>query len=273
MSYANIDLRLIDAGVDWITCTAPRDDGALDLASYAEAIVQQQSRDGDKLESWGVHGYRGFQAGGVRWGWGVLGTMAVFSGELAHMAAPTLATLARHWSRVDYQATVLDDDLEIDPPSDYWHEADQALLDAKTSVPLDRHQSKTGGDSCTIGSRASAKYARCYDKYSESKGDYPLGSWRWELELKREVSEAQHLRWRQSTVPLAEQLGYIESFFAGYSLTVPFRTDADVEWPPRFHRPRDADRLLKWFEVQVAPSVRWVAQARGRDAVRKALNI
>jgi Replication initiation factor len=271
--YDNLTLPILEAGVDWITCTAPRDDGALDLASYAEALCEQQERDGDKMELYGYQGYRGFQCGPVRWGWGQHGTMAVFTGSLANAGASRIASLSRHWSRLDYQVTVQDKENRLDPSEDYWSATGPADMGATNSVPLTRIQSRQSGNSCYLGSRASGKYLRCYDKAKESKGNYPAGSWRWELELKREHSEFQHGRWEVAYVPLSAQLALIKETLAAYGLGAPFDTNDQAEWPERFNRVRDADRILKWFEVQVAPSVQWVAQARGRDVVRRALNI
>lgn len=273
MNYDNLNLPILEAGVDWITATTPRDDGALDFASYAEALCEQQQRDGDKMEAWAFQGYRGWQCGPVRWGWGDHGALAAFSGPLANAAAATAATLARHWSRVDYQVTVEDKRADIDPSTDYWDRAAAIHTLGQHYIPLTRLQNRESGNSITLGSRTSGKYLRCYDKTKESRGQYPEGCWRFELELKRENSEAEHRRWIQSHVPVSDQLALIKDVLGAYGLGVPFATTGIVEWPERFNRVRDADRILHWFEVQVAPSVQWVAQARGRDAVRKALNI
>jgi hypothetical protein len=197
----------------------------------------------------------------------------IVSQQLANDLAPELAKLADHWSRVDYCVTVFDIYDRLAPDEEYWEDWYRLYPEGLGPVVMLRHQGFRRGCTITLGSRTSAIHLRVYDKYQESKGAYAQGCWRWELELKREQSEQAQTAWRLSLLPDTYVAAVVADFPTRYGLTVPWNASGVVDRPGLIHRQRDADRLLKWFEGQVAPSVQWVAQARGRDAVRKALNI
>jgi hypothetical protein len=271
--YEDLHLPILEAGVDWITATRKRDNHFFELANFADLIMCQQVNSGDKCESWQFQGYKGFQAGPVRWGHGTHGAIAVFSGQLAATVIDRVAKLADHISRLDYQVTVLDETFTMDPTEAYWDVANGLPLTTGYPPNLTRIQDRKGGRTISVGDRASAKYLRCYNKHVESKGDYPKGSWRFELELKREASENEHSLWAKELVPLDCQISTISTFLKGHHLAAPFSASGSRHIPGRIKRPRDADRILTWLTVQVRPSVEWVSQARGADAVRKALNL
>jgi replication initiation factor len=271
--YGDLNLPIIEAGVDWITATRKRDNHFYELANYADRLMLQQVNSGDKCESWAYQGYNGFQAGPVRWGHGVHGAIAIFSGPLAANVIARVAKLADHISRLDYQVTVLDDTFTIDPTEEYWSATASGPETMAATPNLQRIQDRRGGRTISVGDRASAKYLRCYNKYVESKGDYPKGAWRFELELKREASENEHSIWAKQLVPLDCQISTIATFLKSHHLAAPFSATGSRHIPGRIKRPRDADRILTWLTTQVRPSVEWVSQARGTDVVRSALNL
>jgi hypothetical protein len=271
--YATLNLPVLEARTDWITCTARRGPMADELLAFAEAELLDQRDAGDKLSAWAFQSYKGFQAGDIRWGWGEHGGLVVASQALSNDIAPELARLANHWSRVDYCVTVLDTAGAIHPDDDYWADWLRLYRYADAPVHLRRTQSFQRGATLALGSRQSPTYLRCYDKHAESHGDYPKGAWRWELELKQGQSEAAQSRWRESPVGSAYIAGMVAYWPTTHGLEVPWRADPVIEPPGRIAHTRDADRLLKWFRTQVAPSVQWVAQARGKEEVRRALNI
>jgi hypothetical protein len=272
-NYEELNLPILEAGVDWITATRRRDNHFFELANYADTMMLQQVNSGDKCEAWNWQGYKGFHAGPVSWGHGTHGAIAVITGPLAANVIDRVAKLADHISRLDYQVTVLDGSFALDPTEDYWEVADGLPLTTAYPPNLERIQNRRGGRTITVGDRASAKYLRCYNKHVESKGDYPRGSWRFELELKREASENEHSLWAKQIVPLDCVISTVSTFLAQHHLAAPFSSSESHIIPGRIKRPRDADRILTWLSTQVRPSVEWVCQSRGTDAVRRALNL
>lgn len=272
-TYESLSLPIAESRVDWITCTAKRGANADELLGLAEAQILDEQAAGSKLDEFGFQSYKGYQCGDVRWGWGKEGALVIVSQQLSHDLAPQLAKLADHWSRIDYCVTVFDEYDQLAPDEDYWGEWQRLHPGDAGPIAMLRHQGYQRGATITLGSRASASHLRVYDKWAESKGAYARGCWRWELEQKREQSEQAQTAWRLRLLPDDYIAAVVADFPIRYGLTVPWGAAGVVDRPGLIHRVRDADRLLKWFTVQVAPSVQWVAQARGRDAVRKALNI
>lgn len=208
-----------------------------------------------------------------RWGFGKLGTIAVVSGEQAQIAAGTLADIAEHWSRVDYCVTVLDCEGVLRPDEHYWEAWPPKDLPEIHWPKLRRWQEWHGGSTMQIGSRASARYMRIYDKHAESPREYPKGAWRWEIEMKREASEQQQRINLHLSQPGWHALNTITTEIHRLGLSVPWKPGAAVERSRQIKYIADADRTLGWLAQQVAPSAQFAAQARGRDAVLAALNI
>lgn len=273
LDYAGLELPIVEARVDWITATAKWGPRASALVELAERDMLGEQLYGGKFDEWHFQGYRGFQCGDTRWGWGKHGAVVVYTKERAHSAAPDLARLADHWSRIDYCVTVFDVSGRIRPPVDYWATYDRLYPDGNDPVHLQRFQDHGSGETVTLGSRKSATYLRCYDKYHESKGDYAKGCWRWELELKREQAEAAQSRWLRSIVFPSQVAGLVKAWPEAHLLGCPWSKLGNLEPCHQLRHTRDADRTLRWLAEQVQPSVEWVAEARGEAAVKQALRL
>ena len=273
VDYALLNLPVVDARVDWITATAKRGPRANELIDFAERELLAQEVYGDKFEEWRFQGYRGFRCGQARWGWGKHGGCVVFTQERAQSAAPDLARLADHWSRIDYAVTAFDRSGTINPCEQYWGAYACRYPGGRSPVRMGRIQELGAGSTLSLGSRTAATYFRCYDKHHESKAAWALGTWRWELELKREQAEAAHTRWRESLVLPSYIASMVAAWPESHGLQMPWDHNLS-NWQPLSVRPvRDADRSLQWLESQVAPTVEWVSAARGEQVVLAALHL
>ena len=268
-----MNLPIQDSRLDWVTATAKHDKRGVDLLHFATAQTYAERGLGNKLERWRFHGYEGFQSGRWRYGWGEHGAVAVASGEQAQLAAPHLAQLADHWSRVDYAVTVLDQDDAIRPDEDYWDAWPWKDTPLKTPASVTRIQELARGATFSIGERSSAYYLRVYNKHHESRGDYPRGSWRWELELKQHASEAHHARWKAGGYSQGDVLTLLATEMRRYSLPVPWRSEGTIKRAPQPHHAHDADRILGWLNRQVTPAVQFAIEARGYEAVARVLGL
>lgn len=263
----------LEAGIDWITATAPRGEVGQELAWFAEEQMDVEARRGDKIESWGFQGYQGFSAGDWRWGWGKEGAIVVVTHQGAHVASRTLANKSTHWSRVDYAVTLTDIDPLYDPADDYWCDWCDDHTGRRAKVKPTYTRTFGGGSTFSLGRRVSERYLRVYDKHQESPNEYPKPSWRWELELKRDASEARR-KWCQAELPTElDAMREVGNYLKEFRLWAPwgYHENQSVHQPKV--RTRDKDRILKWLETQVAPSAQWVSELVGRDEVLKRLNI
>lgn len=273
MDYSTTVLPMTEARVDWISASGRRDGGGAKLAHYAAQAVEREVIAGNKRQRYSSHGYLGFKAGAWAWGWGEDGAIASVLGVGASEAAADLAQLADHWSRIDYAVTVIDASGRINPDVDYWDAWPWHDRPLRAPVTMSRIQTTSRGNTLTLGNRESASYFRVYDKHQESRGLYPRGAWRWELELKRHLSENEHARWKTLAPGPREVAGMIRQEVERAKLNVPWSEPA-LDWRSAEVRPRtDCDRALAWFRTQVAKSAQMVATHRGRDVVLEALGI
>jgi hypothetical protein len=271
--YAGLAVPLFEARPDWLTAFGRRSSKMDDVLDYGMAMVQQEERFGGKRERWGLKGFTGFRAGAFAFGLGKYGAVVVASGPETEVAMQTLSRKADHWSRVDYCVTAYDQSLTLNPPIDYWHLAADLPKFAQGDLILDRVQRFKRGSTITIGSRTSARFGRCYDKYHESPDCYVKGCWRWELELKREAAEAEQEKWRVKLRDGAYAHNIVSTFFTRLGLPVPWTDFAVIERNPPIKRERDIDRTMRWFEQQVKPSVEWAAMIVGKERVLRTLGL
>lgn len=273
MEYAQLDLPVLESRVDWITCTAPHTDDGIELLSYGQGRQMQESKTGSTTKRWRFQQYEGFQSRHVRWGWGADGAIVAVSGEEAQLSAERLGKLAKHWSRVDYCVTVQDPDEEIDPSEDYW-----ALLRRRgkrhaNEPKFRRNQELWGGATFYSGERSAAYYGRVYDKHEESDHDYPPGTWRWEVELKRHASEAAQHTASNGDLGAAFVLGFVALHYERLGLAVPWRGYPEVKRDPAVRHRNDAERKIQWLRSSCAPSIGFAKEVLGLDAVLEALNL
>lgn len=273
MNYDTLALPVLEARVDWITCTAQERGHEDELLVIGKQNCQAEVDLGGKLDEWRFQSFHGFQCGRWRYGFGKLGAIVVVSGEQAHIAAETLAVTADHWSRVDYCVTVLDREGVLKPDVHYWDAWPSCDITTHKRPRLTRHQTYEGGATITFGDRASAFFTRVYNKHEESPQEYPKGAWRWETEMKRYASEQQQQVILKQGASSAHCLNLIATEIYRLHLTVPWREGSRVVRPSQIHYRPDADRTLGWLSLQVKPPVQFAAAARGREAVLIALEI
>jgi hypothetical protein len=273
VNYSALGLPLVEARCDWITCSSIPGDVGKRLIDFAEGLLEMEVKLGSKREHYQMHGYYGFQSRHVRYGWGVAGGLAVLSGDLAGEHVNSLADLANHWSRVDYCVTVRDERCRIRPP-DYYYTIKSKLEQRPNGHPvMGQYREVWGGNTFYTGRRISPYYCRCYNKHEESKGDYPPGSWRWEVEMKRHASEGAQARAKDGGLTA----GYIASFVANeytrWGLPVPWNPSEEVKRDPQVRHRLDADRKLDWLGSSIRPTVEFVQEARGTPKVLEALGL
>jgi len=273
LNYAELDLPVLESRVDWITCTAPHTSEGTELMFYGQVRQLHESNQGYEVKDWRFQQYQGFQSRHWRWGWGKDGAIVVVSGEAAQESAQRLAELAAHWSRVDYCVTVVDSTEELDPPEDYWRILLARGRRSKNDPKYRRFQELWGGATFYTGERSAAYFGRCYDKHEESDHDYPPGTWRYEVELKRHASELAQTRAKLGEVGPAYVSGFVANEYERRGLTVPWRRSPEVMRDPGVHHRDDAERKIQWLKSSCAPSVAFAKEALGIDAVLSALNL
>lgn len=271
--YPSLQLPVLEARADWISCSARMSKTALELGTLAGEGINHEASRGEKVKPWSSHGFEGFASGRWRWASNKEHVIVQVSQEEAAIWAKPLADLADHWSRVDYCVTVVDDSGQVHPDVDYWAKWINGDGVKRRGADLQRTQKAWGGATINIGSRQSSHYLRCYNKHAESEGRYPKGAWRWELELKGAASEHEHSFWKGQSMDEVQTSGVVANAFRHYGLPIPWRASGRDTEHSAHRLPADADRLLEWFERQVKPSVAFTKQHRGLQSTSDALGL
>jgi hypothetical protein len=264
-------MTVIEARPDWITATAATGDRAWALRNLAMRWAEETEETGNKVKPWRQLGYRGFACGGIRWGEGREGVIVQVTGPDAALHDQELAHGADHWSRVDYCVTCWDETALARPLRNYKRSLVGAVKAGTELSKVTSIETLQGGSSLYIGQRASGRYLRCYDKGAEAPAEYPAGSWRWEVEYKRELSEAMQGRHRQGFGTQFDIACQLSAEFGRHGLKVPWPEQGTIDLPGSDRRSRDVDTVLKWLTSQVGPSARWLASKRGWPTIMTAL--
>lgn len=183
------------------------------------------------------------------------------------MYAASLIPLSENVSRLDLQVTIEGEPGAHPCVAQDAYEARGAARRGGRKIGRTYLQNSQGGATCYLGSRRSDLMGRVYDKGVERGDQVPGTTWRWELELKRDLAD---LTARE--LVLVEQL---EEAIGG--LVSQSFDEWGVPLPPMFsslpmhrcHRQAsDVERTLRWLEVGVRPSVDYL---RSRGLLREAL--
>jgi hypothetical protein len=275
------DLLVLDAGVDWVTLTAPTffsPDGP-----EAAALRNLLRRDwyggqaGVDVEVWGWSGYSGLKFGPLAMGARRDGSIVRCSGPASRLL--TSVPWAAGWkcTRLDLQITARVPTGDVDAYITALKGGAVAARAGANGRPWKvAHIAGMGdGDTLLMGARSSALYARVYNKYAESgfEGDY-IGAVRFEIEVKNGVAD--RLWWKLSgqsgNTVLAQELVVAAMHSRGVYPAIDIRP-APEEWLRTVSRETDADRQLLWLEKSVSGIVRKLRAQGLESEVDKALGI
>jgi DNA relaxase NicK len=133
--------------------------------------------------------------------------------------------------------------------------------------------STPAGTTAYIGARVSQRFYRIYDKSAESKGIYPPGCWRFEVEYKGPRAEmvGKELARLQGTPDASRQI--VEQAFYDYGVVIPCRA-LSSSWRDTSPRTETTDeRRLRWLEKSIAPVIGRMMESMDRRTVLQALGI
>lgn len=248
-------LELLESRIDWLTCTVKPGKKLSVLASRAEAVMSIREKEGYTRKPFRSPFYQGESIDGCTWGTRDQDAMLRLSGEMAGRFAPTAITFADNVSRLDVQITARDEDIN----RNWARKIDDALaanpLVQGRQIETRLYTRRPEGITSYVGSPRSERLLRCYDKYAESEHEYPLGSWRWEIEYKHE--RASNVAKRLQTLSFTPQavLDLVGKAYGSYGIVIP------IEFVPTGWRDKgvkhktDDERRLDWLRSSIGPMV------------------
>jgi hypothetical protein len=266
-------LTLIESRYDWITATAKKDGKGGELFDFGMAQMTADAEAGNQQRAWYFQGYSGVHAGNWSVGWGREGAIVVATQEGSEIGYRSLAGLADHWSRCDLCVTGISSQPDYSPVLDYWERVKPGVKRSEKAPICTVLLNSKGGATFYQGQRSAAFYMRVYNKHVESEGEYPPGSWRFELELKRHASEYEQLRVQSIASTRRPPTDVVATELQRNNLPVPWPNNAPIERAKMPPRTKEVERTLTWFSDQVAPSVAYAVRAAGTKRVREALQL
>lgn len=274
----NTEVDSLDLGPDWLTVTTDTTHKTAFLRVAAEAYTA----DHKQTRPWRFLGYVGRTwhdpagKGGIAYGERNGGTLGILQtwGEWSNVVGHQLCNGQNRVTRCDLQVTVLHK-APTENVYDLVAGLDGSLHKYTAIVPVGPE-----GGTLYIGSRASDKFGRMYDKGAQLKGDIPLRTlWRYEVEYKRKVARGiASVLWAHDMDPAGRReyiMHSVETFFREHGIPTPFMAGSDSHHAVVRYatRQEDAERTLQWLSQQVHPAVLRLAYGGHADAVALALGL
>jgi hypothetical protein len=190
-----LDLKSVGIGCDWVTVTATGEPLCELLLGYAQMIEAELSEDRFMTVDWRGLGYRGFQAGPLRYGVRKDSqAIMMVSGEAAQRYVDVIGNTNLHVTRVDFQVTI-----ELSPPDEKfvrrWYKLFDETKNVDPSTPYYKYIASPTGDTLYVNKRSGSTQLRMYDK-SRDYNASQLGTFvRFEVEYKKQAAEFAYRRW------------------------------------------------------------------------------
>lgn len=266
-------IEAIYAGVDWISCSLPRESPGHNAWYIACLhVINTIAKEGYDLEAFTRNGYRGWGTGGSFLGYRDDGSYLQLSGHYAGEFLDSIHNDDLHISRLDIQATVK---YRQYAPGVGEHTY-RAAVDANGALLSARRRKvwymsgDDGGWTTYIGSPTSEQRAKVYNKAVQSgKPEYER-SWRWEVTAKNEYATA----WYRSVIQAQEArprlcASICASWFALRGVKPDWSAYVSLISLPLIKEvPSDAEKRLRWLAEQVRPAVAWlISRGYGREAI------
>lgn len=176
---------ILDAGIDWITCTARGGERAHELGRRGYNLVEQERYWGNDKKPWSASGFEGYQSGHVQFGLRDSEVVVRAGGVTANENFSTLMEVADNVSRLDLQATVRISGSPADLIKRHFNQFRNAPRSRGGKPSISLLSTHGGPSTLYLGKRISDKFGRIYDKHAESGLDHYKQGVRYEVELKR----------------------------------------------------------------------------------------
>jgi DNA relaxase NicK len=261
------------AAVDWLTLTTEPGDDAQAAYEIARELAGEALGEGDELRAWSSHGYKGFSAPHVRYGAKGDEALVELSGHVADRYWKQLLPYARNVSRLDTCVDVTHASPVSGLAEQAYHAPAVALRPGMPTVRKYLYAGTDGGSTCYVGAPSSDRRGRLYDKHVESGGEFPPGTWRYEVQERRHMGRATARALDGTDDVRGAIAAHVCSFFSKRGVVPWFQSDCrDLSSQPRRSSP-DVLQFVNWLHLQVAPGIRRWSNRGHTAAILAALEL
>ena len=252
----SLPYQIVGSNVDWLTITRKGEPGDDTLRDLSRAIHRTEAQTDPKIVEWRWRGYEGMRgdnfAYGRRWDTDIL----QLSGQIADDWFTTLTGDGMKCTRIDLAVTVQFDKV-TEGVANECHS-----LGCREDRKHERKPNRSlivnnqGGSTAYIGDRASALFARCYDKWRERLDDRYERCWRWEVECKAEPAALVVERLRSSPDRQRSILDLVSTHFTRRGAPHGWMAGRGGMHISTTRAPSTVNSRLKWLSDAVAPVIR-----------------
>lgn len=264
--------EILSAGVDWLTCS--KSGGVLGsrFAALGDELVQGAREAGDRTRQATWQGYAGLRGENFFYGARDGDAVVTLSGPHEPALIADFISAADNVSRIDLQVTTEHSPAEPELGRINFRQLADGYQLAGVPPIIGTMYDTHHGHTNTVGARVSDAYGRNYDKGVQAKLCEPGRLWRYEIEFKRGRAKKvarQIALSRKVTVDAARSVwNWWTSRGVQLVPSEPSGCLIDTRIPER--APVD---YLRYFETNVASSVRTAIASHGLHSVLRALGL
>src|SRR4051812_38581446 len=127
------------------------------------------------------------------------------------------------------------------------------------------------GSTCNIGSRISERYLRLYDKTAETKGEYPVRCWRYEIEYKGGRAKQCANAIFTSRDPTLQTFNAVRAVYGEYGIHLHTKGPSMGWRDAGYRRVTDDERRMLWVARCIRPVIRRLVEAYDAETVAEML--
>lgn len=269
----NERLKIISTGIDWITATSTTPTKCLFMRTVANVWQEERKKQGYRERPYAGNGYTGTYVDGITYGERDDGAMLRLSGEVAKEHAYKVPVWSDRISRIDFQATLQDDNYENDWASRTAYRAMEDKRVVAGQTKWSRLQGSDGGTTFYLGRRISQRFYRVYDKTAESKGLYPQRTWRWEVEYKGPRAETWGMRIKSLNWTADDSMKAVKGAFSDYGFQLPCLGAVFPYTDTSPREPSNDERKIDYLKKCIKPMMLRLLEAYDRSMLLECIGM
>lgn len=245
----------VEPSVDWLTMTVKNRTMRDAAKTEADKSLDEAMRAGDRVQIWNSFGFAGWDCGGLRWGRREKEDLIQLRSKTCATKWQDYAKFASNISRLDLAVTVKFAHHPIDVARSAFETIETVALDLPIMRNYSIITSLLGGDTLYVGKRSSNQYGRVYDKSQEERGDEFGNCWRWEVEVKKPLSQVVAERLSQAENKRSYISAWVKGWFEDRMVECPWIAEVAYNAIEILRAPTSDERSLNWLRSQVVPTV------------------